>query len=355
MIIRKLNLTSFRNYDGLEVTFEPGLNFILGKNGSGKTNIVEAINFLSISHSFRTDEDNDLINNNNDFARVEGIFEIGEETHRIKTILSHDGKKIECDGHKVERLSELTKLINVIVFKPSDVLFFDNSPGTRRRFMDSSISKMDYTYLKALNEYEKLLKERNEILKLSCVDETYLDIVTDQMINVQKQIVLKRQSFIDKINSVINKVICNLKGTDEKVEFIYYPFVNVDDKYLETSKNAYKEALESDLKRRSTSVGVHRENFATTLNKCEITSFGSQGEKRIVALALLLCPYFLVEDKEKKPIVILDDVLSELDKANQNRLINFVSKMEQVFITATNYEDRNVNAYYVSNHKVTRR
>ncbi len=355
MLIRNLKLTNYRTYDKLDISFEKGLNFILGRNASGKTNIVEAIYFLSIGHSFRTDDDSQLIKDQNEFAVVEGQFDIGDNVKKIKTVITSKNKSITCNSYKLERLSELAKMFNVIVFKPDDVLLFNDSPSLRRKFMDTSISKMDYSYLKSLSEYNRLLKERNEILKLEKIDDIYLDTITTQMINVSRQIVLKRDSFINKLNELISKVIKELKGCNDSVVLKYYPYQKPDDDFINKAQNTYKDALENDLRHKSTSVGLHRENFVASLNGRDIAIFGSQGEKRLVALSLTLCLYFLVEEKEKKPIVILDDVLSELDKNHQTRLINFVSKMEQVFITATDYNDKNINSYYVSNHRITRR
>ena len=355
MIIKKLNLKNFRNYESLNVTFEPNINFILGKNAAGKTNIVEAIHYMSLTRSFRSDDDNDLIKTNCSFASIEGEFLIGDESKKIKIVISPKGKKITCNGYEIKKLSELAKLINVIVFKPSDVLMFDDSPSVRRRFLDISISKMDHSYLKSMNDFDRILKERNELLKRDNVDEVLLDVITKQLIDVQKQIVLKRNAFIEQLNLFINKIIVAIKGENQHVRVNYYPYVKIDENYANNSLNLYKEALEGDLKRKSTSIGVHRENFTVYLNGKDISTYGSQGEKRLVVLCLILTPYFLIEEKEKRPIVILDDVLSELDKTHKTKLVNFVSKMEQVFITATNYDDRNVNAYYVSNYKITRR
>ena len=355
MIIKNLKLKQFRNYDDLNVTFEPNINFILGKNATGKTNIVEAIHYMSLTRSFRSDDDSDLIKNNSSFATIEGTFLLGDVTKNIKIVISPKGKKILCNGYEIKKISELSKLINVIVFKPIDVLMFDDTPSVRRKFLDINISKMDYTYLKSMSEFDKLLKERNESLKQEHCDKNLLEVLTDQLIASQKQIVLKRNAFVEQLNIVVNKVLKAIKGENDTLRINYYPFVKIDENYLKEAKKAYDDNLENDLKHKSTSIGVHRENFKVLLNGKDISSYGSQGEKRLAALSLVLSPYFLISDKDKRPIVILDDVLSELDKVHQNKLVQFVSKMEQVFITATHYDDQNVNAFYVKDRKITRR
>ncbi|MCF0117813.1 MAG: DNA replication and repair protein RecF [Bacilli bacterium] len=356
MIINELTLKQFRNHKASRINFDKGINVIIGKNGTGKTNIVEAIYFLSLARSFRTDDDKDLICEGCEFASVEGNFSSNDETKKIKIVLTPSTKKIICNGHEVKKISELTKLTNVISFKPSDVMIFDNSPSIRRKFLDISISKFDECYLTQLSLYDKLLKERNEILKQEHVDNLQLDVITEQMIDVEYEIVKKRKKFIGYLNEIINKVVVSLKSEASSISLNYFPFVkSSEESFKETAKKAYFDSLERDLKTKSTNIGIQREDFSTFENGRNIEVFGSQGQKRQIALALKLCPYFLYKDDERKPIVILDDVLSELDKANQDRLIRFVSHMEQVFITATNYHDQYATLHYVDDYKVTRR
>ena len=172
-----------------------------------------------------------------------------------------------------------------------------------------------------------------------------LETSTDLLIELSKPIIQFREAYIKDINDILIKITRALTGVEEPIEIHYHPFVKVDENYSELAKEAFKRALEGDLKRKATSIGVHREDFSITLKNKDIGEFGSQGENRLVALALKLSPYFLIEDKDKRPVVVLDDVMSELDQNHRMRLIKLLSKFEQVFITATRLEVKDAAQY----------
>ncbi|MCF0117260.1 MAG: DNA replication and repair protein RecF [Bacilli bacterium] len=357
MIIQELTLRQFRNHSYLKINFEKGINAIVGSNGIGKTNIVEAIYFLSYGRSFRTENEMDMIQENQEFASIEGVFKNDDdETKKIKVVITRSGKKITYNGVELKKVSELTSLTNIISFKPSDVMLFDNAPHYRRRFIDLCIMKFDANYTILMTNYNNLLKERNEILKLEKINEIQLDIITEQMIDIEFEIVKKRKSFIAELNSIAKRVLFDLKGEETEVLIKYRSFVDCDASlFKERAKKAYFDNLERDLKTRSTNIGVQREDFSTLVNNRDIEVYGSQGQKRQLSLALSLCPYFVYKDKDRKPIVILDDVLSELDYSNQKRLIEFVGHMNQTFITSTEFKYKCSTYHEVGHHKVTRR
>jgi len=355
MIISKLTLRNFRNYDYAEIEFSSKLNLIIGDNAEGKTNIVEAIYFLSLARSFRTLEINDLIKERRQFATIEARVDENTTHKDIVALMTSSQKKFTCNSKQIRKYSELAKLINVIVFEPKDTMIFSDSPLVRRNFLDINISKKTTVYLENLMVFEKLLKERNAILKNDALDDVQLNVVTEQMIAIEKEIVHYRSLYIAEINQVISKILRSLNGTEEKVEVIYEPFMAFDDNFEKNCARAYARYKESDVKHKMTQLGIHREDFHLKVNGKDIASQGSQGENRIAAIALKLCPYFLIEDKDKKPIVILDDVMSELDFPHRQRLIKFLSKMEQVFITATELKLTNASIYEVKKQKITRR
>jgi DNA replication and repair protein RecF len=242
---------------------------------------------------------------------------------------------VMINGKSISKLSELSKCVNVILFQPKDVQLFSGPPRDRRNFLDISISKKSSIYLDYISRYEKVLKERNDLLKSDNIDHTLLDVTTELLIKLSGSIISYRQMYVKDINDILNKITRALTGEKGKFELKYYPFVAYDADFIENAKKAFKRAEESDLKHKQTSIGIHREDISISLNGRDIASFGSQGENRIAALALKLSPYFLIEDKDKKPIVVLDDVMSELDQKHQERLIKFLRKFNQVFITAT--------------------
>ena len=190
-------------------------------------------------------------------------------------------------------------------------------------------------YLDYISRYDKVLKERNDLLKSDKVDRTLLDVTTEMLVKLSGSIISYRQMYVKDINDILNKITRALTGEKGKFELKYYPFVPYDADYQENAKKAFKRAEESDFKHKQTSIGIHREDISISLNGRDIATFGSQGENRIAALALKLSPYFLIEDKDKKPIIVLDDVMSELDRNHQEKLISFLRKFNQVFITGT--------------------
>lgn len=355
MIVSKINLTNFRGYKKLELSFTPGINLLVGDNAVGKTSIIEAIYFLSLARSFRTPDDSELIKEKENFARVRAQVIEGVRKKDIDITISESGKRIVSNNNVVSRLSELSEAINVISFQPKDVLMFDDSPKVRRTFLDVSIAKQDSMYLGLMSKYEKILKERNELLKSDKVDEIALEVITDELILVSKEIVVKRDKFIKTVNNYLSTIVKHIKGDKEEIELVYKPFVELDDKFIESAQKAFLSTKENDLKRKTTNIGVHREDYYALLNGNNLAEFGSQGEKRMVVLGLKLCPYFIIEERDKKPIVVLDDVMSELDTNHKKLLVKFLSKFEQVFITANKLTIKGASLYEVSNHKIVRR
>ncbi len=355
MIVTKLVLRNFRNYGWLELNFDKGLNIIVGDNAEGKTNIVEAIHFLSLARSFRTNENAELIMKTRQFATIEARVEQLTTKKEITAIMTPSGKKISCNGKPVRRISELSNLINVIVFEPKDSLMFNDSPLVRRNFIDINLSKKSPIYLESLMLYEKLLRERNILLKNEKVDMLQLDVTTKQLIDVSETIAKYRLAYINEINRILSKIVSSLKGEKEVAQLVYQQFIKIDDKFKERALRAYDKNLESDLKRKITQIGIHREDIKMMLNGNDISTHGSQGENRIIVIALKLAPYFLIEDKEERPIIVLDDVMSELDAEHQQRLIAFLKKIEQVFITSVSTNVKNASIYEVKKHTVTRR
>ena len=335
MLIKQIGLKNFRNHQSLSFDFSDHLNVLTGNNAAGKTNVVEAIYYLSLARSFRTGDDEDLIKKNQERAEIDAVITEGEITRKIKVIITKAGKVVMINGKNISKLSELSKCVNVILFQPKDVMLFSGPPKDRRNFLDISISKKSAIYLDYISRYEKVLKERNDLLKADTINQTLLDVTTELMVKLSGSIISYRQMYVKDINDILNKITRALTGDKGKFELKYYPFVAYDKDFAENAKKAFKRAEESDFKHKQTSIGIHREDISISLNGRDIATFGSQGENRIAALALKLSPYFLIEDKDKKPIIVLDDVMSELDQNHQQKLITFLRKFNQVFITGT--------------------
>jgi DNA replication and repair protein RecF len=347
MNISKLHIINFRSYHNQQFTFKKGVNVLVGDNGVGKTNVVEAIHYLSLARSFRGTDDKDLIKKETELAEINATVNQGDIVKQIKILITKNGRKVFINGKPINKISELSNAVNVIVFEPKDVMMFRGLPKVRRNFIDISLSKKSPVYLEYISRYEKLLKKRNDILKSDNVNITLLEANTELLIQTSETIVNYRVAYMKDINDILNKITRALAHEDIKIDVIYKPYITPNQNFYQDAKNAYKRALESDLRNKATTIGIHREDFYINLNGREIGTFGSQGENRLVALALKLTPYFLIEDEDKKPIVVLDDVMSELDTPHQKRLLEFIQKFDQVFITTTKLINDNVNSYQI--------
>ena len=338
MIVKSLGIRNFRNHVLGEYEFGDGLNIITGPNASGKTNIVEAIYYLSLARSFRGVEDADIINHKSEISQIDAVVVEGSIKRNIRILITKKGRSVLVNGKKVSRLSELSKCVNVLLFEPKDVMLFRGSPKERRNFLDISLSKQFPIYLEYISRYEKALKQRNEILKSGNIDKNLLDASTETLVKYAGPIINYRAMFVKDINDILIKITHALTGVRDKIEITYRPFVNMSSDYQSIALEAFNRSLESDLRHKATSIGIHREDISVSLNGKEIGTYGSQGENRLVALALKLSPYFLITDKDRKPVVVLDDVMSELDPKHREQLIKFLRKFEQVFITDTKLE-----------------
>ena len=338
MFIKSLSVRNFRNHTSKELLFNPGINIITGANASGKTNIVEAIYYLSLARSFRGVDDYDLIERKKEFAEISSQVVEGEIKRNIRILVTKKGRSVLVNGKKVSKLSDLSKCVNVLLFEPKDVLLFRGSPRERRNFLDINLSKQFPLYLEYITRYEKVLRQRNELLKSGKYDENLLKTTTELLVKYAGPIINYRAMYVKDINDILIKITRALTGVKEKIEIQYKPFVANTSEFASEALEAFNRSLDVDLKHKATSIGIHREDISVSLNGRDIGVYGSQGENRLVALALKISPYFLVKDEDKRPVIVLDDVMSELDEEHQARLINFLRKFNQVFITGTELE-----------------
>lgn len=352
MFIKSLRIKNFRCYYSLNINFSKGLNILVGPNASGKTNLLEAINYLSFTKSFRNIEDKNLIKKNQNDFFIEAIINKNNFDHKINIYFNKIKKQILVNGNSINKLSELNKIANVLVFEPNDVMIFKSYPKERRNFLDLNISKINDNYILNLKNYNNLLKERNELLKNPKLDQIQLEVITKEMIKYEKDIITARNEFVNNLNKVINNLTFQIKGDKDNVLIKYFPFLKITNNFEKEAYELYKTNLESDIKKKATSVGIHLEDFKLYLNNEDISVSGSQGENRILAIILKISPYFLVKEEYNHPIVILDDVLSELDKKHQNLLLKFLEKLEQVFISTTYFNGQANKIINIYNHQI---
>jgi len=334
MILTHLALRWFRGYQTLDLAFEKGLTVIEGANGSGKTNLAEALYYLSLAKSWRTSDTRSLIRYGEDEAYIGASVRKNDIGHEIEIHITPLGRKIAIDGKPVRRLSELSRLANVILFSPEDAAIFKGSPGGRRNFLDVSLSKQSLDYFTLIGRYNHLLDERNLALKRENPDKTYLEVLTEQMIEVEEPLESHRAVYVAELNKNLGLLVSELYGESRNLSIEYRPFVKSPN-WKEAAKKAYAKSLDSDIYRKVTGIGIHREDFTGILDGKDIAAYGSQGENRLAGIALKLSPYFLIEDIENKPIAVLDDVYSELDAEHRQRLNALLGKLGQCFVTAT--------------------
>lgn len=353
MHISDLELVNFRNHKSASVIFTTGINVIVGNNGVGKTNIVEAIDFLGFAKSFRTRETKALVEYNANKAHIIATIHNPGRTD-VEIEIAGNSKKIFINGKSLSKVSLLTKYVRTTTFQPEDVLFFDESPIVRRKFLDANLVKSDEMYLEAIARYEKLLKERNATLK-SGASEEMLDLIDSAFVETGMIVSKKRNEFIKSLTLVVNEVLQKLSDDKLHVKLRYEKTMYEEVRQKEANLEKLKALREKEKILQTTTLGPHRDDVSATLNGKNVKEHASQGQKRLIAIALKLAPYYLTKEEHKKPIIILDDVLSELDATHQARLIDVLLLCNQVFITATEYKNYAHSRYEISDEGTIRR
>ena len=353
MEIRDLKLTNFRNYEKLDVTFNEHLNLIYGNNGMGKTNLVEAICVLALTRSFRPIVDKNLIYKDKNVAKIEGNVK-KEYTNNYKVIIESAGKKVKIDNNKVNKISDYISKINVVIFNPEDLKIVKDTPSIRRKNINIEISQISVSYLKNLNNYNKILKQRNAYLKTMSINGNtsteYLDILTEKLVELGLKIYEERKKYYEYVNSYINDFYEKITGfTNLSVKYIS----DYDNKNMKEILNNYKKGLKKDLFIGKTSIGVHHDEIEFYLDDMNLKIYGSEGQQKNAIISLKLSEIEIIKKlKGDYPILILDDLFSELDVEKINNIIKLLNKEVQTFITTTNIE--NVSKKLINNCKVIR-
>ncbi|MDY0214654.1 MAG: DNA replication and repair protein RecF [Bacilli bacterium] len=353
MLISNLELLDFRNYPKLQAIFTSGLNVIIGNNGIGKTNVVEAIDLFGFAKSFRTNDTKNLIRQGQQKAIINATIHIPSRIE-IQIELKERSKRVLVNGKTLPKLSHLSRYVSCTTFQPEDVLFFDDSPQKRRRFIDTNIVRQDEIYLGALTRYEKFLKERNAALKREA-NEELLNLIDPSFLKEAALIVEKREKYIHDLARVVNKILKELTKEYLNLKLQYSSSLGSKENILQNGIEILTKERRRELALESTTLGPHRDDLMAILNGRNAKEHASQGQKRLIAIALTLAPYFMEKEDHKKPIIILDDVLSELDLNHQERLINLLLKCNQVFITATHYDNHAHAIYEITDTKEIRR
>ncbi len=343
MVIKSLSLIDYRNYETLDIEFESGTNILYGDNAQGKTNILEAIYLSATTKSHKGSKDSDIIRFNREEAHIRSILEKEEVETRIDMHLRKNKTKgIAIDGVKIKKAAELLGLMNVVFFSPEDLGIIKNSPAERRRFIDMELCQLDSFYLYNLNHYNKIINQRNHLLKDMYHNPELKDtlkIWDSQLVSYGTKIINRRIEFINDLNEIINSIHRSISGGKEDIHIEY--IANCDaDKLEDTISKSY----DKDIRLKQTTVGPHRDDISFIVkdsdnNTIDIRKYGSQGQQRTAALSLKLSEIELVKKMIKdNPILLLDDVLSELDSNRQNYLLDSIGDI-QTIITCTGLDE----------------
>ncbi len=341
MKIKSLKLKNFRNYDLLNLEFDDFTNIFYGNNAQGKTNILEAIYISSTTKSHRGTKDKDLVQFGKDESHIEIIVDKNKIESRIDIHLKKNSPKgIAINRLPIRKASELFGIINIVFFSPEDLNIIKNGPSERRRFIDFELSQIDKIYLDNLTNYNRIVNQRNHLLKELNDKKSQegllktLDVWDFQLADYGTKVIERRNNFIYEINKIISDIHKKLTGGKEELNLIYEPSNGKI-----TLEEILKKNREKDLRIKSTSAGPHRDDICFMTQNLDIRRFGSQGQQRTAALSLKLSEIELVkETMHDTPILLLDDVLSELDKYRQNYLLDSIHDI-QTFITCTGVEE----------------
>lgn len=338
MIVKSLKLKNFRNYDLLHLEFDSKTNIFYGDNAQGKTNILEAVYLTGTTKSHRGTKDRDLIQFGLEESHIETIVEKRGVPFQIDIHLKKNSPKgIAINKIPIKKASELFGIMNLVFFSPEDLNIIKNGPSERRRFIDLELSQLDKVYLNDLSNYNRIVNQRNKLLKdiydKKDLLET-LDIWDLQLVKYGMNVMSGRRKFISRINEIIGDVHEKLTGGAERLQLIYEPGVKEED-----FENILLRNRERDMRMKSTSIGPHRDDICFMCGDLDIRRFGSQGQQRTAALSLKLAEIELVKQEIKDtPVLLLDDVLSELDKHRQNYLLDSIREI-QTLITCTGLDD----------------
>ena len=338
MIIKSLEIADYRNYDSLHIDFSSGTNILYGDNAQGKTNILEAIYMSATTKSHKGTKDKDVVNFRKEEAHIRTYLEKeGIETRVDMHLRKNKSKGIAIDGQKIKKAAQLLGLLNVVFFSPEDLSIIKNGPAERRRFVDMELCQLDQFYLYNLNNYNKIVNQRNKLLKDMYFNPSLrdtLNIWDSQLISFGSKIIERRQLFVEQLNEIILEIHRKLSGGRENLVIQYEPDVLIDEYEKKMSLNQ-----ERDVKLKQTSTGPHRDDFSFVVGDIDIRKFGSQGQQRTAALSLKLSEIELVKKMTRdNPVLLLDDVLSELDSSRQNYLLSTIGEI-QTIITCTGLDE----------------
>ncbi len=340
MILSKLILEYFRNYEKASISFRDGINVLFGKNGQGKTNVLESIYYLALTKSFRSNNDRNLILYRKNYFRIEGEFQTIQG--RIwKSSIAYSpqaGKRLVVNGERISKFSEYIGSIPVVLLAPGDLQISQGGPAYRRRFLDILLSQAGKVYLHHLVEYRRALRQRNTILQAETPDLSLLESWDEALVEHGAGLMEKRISAVAILDELVKRFYQDLSGRDDRVKMVYQPAFKMSD--TEHLAEAFREALrqnrERDLTLKMTTVGPHRDDLLFLINGKPLRTTGSQGEHKTFVISLKLAEIqYLRRMHNEPPILLFDDIFGELDAQRIGNIVHSLAEIGQVFMTTT--------------------
>ncbi|MGI2328455.1 DNA replication/repair protein RecF [Planococcus sp. YIM B11945] len=348
MRIDRLELTNYRNYETLDLSFSPEINVFIGENAQGKTNIMESLYVLSMAKSHRASNDKELIRWDADYGKIKADVYRKYGKLPLEITLSKKGKSAKVNHLEQRRLSDYIGQLNVVMFAPEDLNLVKGSPQVRRRFIDMEIGQISPVYLHDLLTYQKLLKQRNHLLKQNygkqAINDVMFDVYTEQFVEAAVKIIQKRYQFMDLLQKWAEPIHHGISRGLEQLQIRYQPISGLKPEWTSEEMASFlmqklAEVRKRELERGLTLVGPHRDELQFWVNGYDVQTYGSQGQQRTTALSLKLAEIELIKQEVgEAPVLLLDDVLSELDDYRQSHLLNTIKGSVQTFVTTTSVE-----------------
>lgn len=347
MYIKEIEYSNFRNLIDNKISFNEYVNIFVGKNGQGKTNLLESIYLISLTKSFKTNRLNNIIAFEKDYFNIKSNLIKNNYSYDLNFSYVNNKKKILINNNSINKFKDIIGLLNVILFVPEDMMLLKSSPSNRRRLMDIELSKIYPNYLISLSSYLKILKQRNILLKDINLDKDLISVYDEQLIKYGLIINKYRIDFFNDVVVLMQEIYQEISNSNDFISIEYLSNINKKNTYLDNMKIS----LERDLVFKQTHIGIHRDDFIILINNKEAASFASQGEQRTIILSLKLALIKYVKNKTGEyPILLLDDVMSELDDFRQYNLMKILNNKVQTFITTTSLN--NINNEFMINRKV---
>ncbi len=345
MKINRLQLKNYRNYSNLDIELSPNLNIFIGKNAQGKSNILESIFVLALTKSYMNVKDYNLIKNGQDFTNIKASFSNLKQNDMLNIVITANSKKIKINSNEIKKYSDYISKVKVLIFSPYNVNFVKDGPMIRRKSINIVLSQFSNHYVRLLQNYNALLKKRNHFLKsIDCFKEYnrfYFDALNDKFCTFAVDIVLERKQFISKVNQVLSRIYFEITG-DQGLFLDYVSNVEINEDRVEiVAKLQEQLKLNFDREKNygATFIGPHRDDFLFFLNEKDLSIYGSQGQIRAAILSLKLAELLIFKEKDGDyPILLLDDVFSELDVEKRNRLVKYILDDVQTIITTTDID-----------------